>query len=384
MKRILHLIPSLSGGGAERQLTNLVCNTSAEKYSHLVCTFKDSEFFAPAIRAAGHEVCELKIGGKHPWISGTSKFRKVARDYQPDIITTWLFDANIIGRLANLRNSKIPLITTLHSPDYEPNTINAAKWSPGRIEGLRYIDRLTARLTEPHFVACSHHVKKSFQKRLKLADSQIRVIYNAADQKLLKSADGDARQIRRELKIPDDGFVYLTIGRIDALKNHELLLRVFPQVLPAVPQAHLVIVGAGVLENELKKLADELAIGDKVHFAGSRKDIGSCLEMADVFVFPTILEGFGMALVEAMFKELPCVASNIEVLREILTHEKSGLLFDPNKPEQLIGMMIKLFRDPEMRRQLGSQAFKEAGRRFDIKTIASEWEDFYRDLTGKT
>jgi hypothetical protein len=90
MKRILHFIPTLGGGGAERQLTGLVCNTSKKEFSHLVCTLKDSDFFGPAICAAGHEVCELGVTGKHPWFSGTSKLLAVIRDYQPDIIKTWL------------------------------------------------------------------------------------------------------------------------------------------------------------------------------------------------------------------------------------------------------------------------------------------------------
>ena len=186
MKRIFHIIPSLGNGGAERQLANLVSNTNKSEFSHFVCTFKDSDFFAPAIRAAGYEVCELGITGKHPWFSITSKLLGVIRDYQPDIIKTWLYDANITGRLAHFWNSEIPLITTLHFPDYEPDMIRVSNWSPMKVEGLRQIDRLTTRLTNPYFAACSHHVKKSFQKRLNLADSQIKVIYNGTDPEQLK------------------------------------------------------------------------------------------------------------------------------------------------------------------------------------------------------
>ncbi len=380
MKRILHFIPTLGGGGAERQLVNLVSNTDKNDFSHLVCTLKDSDFFAPAIYAAGHEVCELGVTGKHPWFSGTSKLLAVIRDYQPDIIDTWLYDANIIGRLAQFRNFRIPLITTLHSPEYEPDTIRAANWSPIKVEGLRQIDKLTARLTNPYFVACSQYVKKSFQKRLNIADSQIRVIYNATDPELLKCAEGDAQRLRHDLKIPPEGFVYLSVGRLDAAKNHALLLRVFPQVLARVPQAYLVIVGTGVLEQELKELADTLKISHRVQFLGRREDVGACLKMADAFVFSTLLEGHPLALVEAMFKELPCVASDIEVLREVLTDNKNGLLFNLNNPSGLATAMCKLFHEPELRRRLGRQALKDVERRFHIRRIASEWEDFYRQL----
>jgi glycosyltransferase involved in cell wall biosynthesis len=382
MKRILHIIPSLNGGGAERQLANVIGNTSKNEFSHFVCAFSDSGFFAPVINAAGYEVCELGIDGKYPWFTGAAKIRSKINDYRPDIITTWLYDANIAGRLARLWGAKIPIVTTLHSTDYEPETIRAAKWSPLKIEGLRQIDRLTARLTDPYFAACSHNVRKSFQKRLNIDDSQIRVIYNAADPESLKSVEGEASRIRRNLEIPPDAFVYLTVGRLDAMKNQALLVRNFSKVLAVAPQAHLVIVGTGVMEKELKEMAKISGVGNRIHFLGSRKDIGACLEMADVFVFPTLLEGFGIALVEAMFKGLPCIASNISVLQEILTNNETGLLFDPENETELVTAMIDLFRDPQMRMRLGNQALKDANQRFHIQKAASEWESFYRFITN--
>lgn len=382
MKRILHIIPSLAGGGAERQLANLVSHTTAE-FSHFVCVFNDAGFFAPTIHASGHEICEFGVSGKHPWFSATSKLRSIINDYKPDIIKTWLYDANIVGRLVRTFNPKIPLITTLHSPVYEPETIRGANWSPFKVEGLRQIDKITARLTKPHFAACSQYVKKSFQRRLSLSGSQIKVIYNGIDPAFLECAAGEAQQIRRDLEIPKDAFVYVTVGRIDIMKNHALLLRVFPQVLARVPQAYLVIVGTGVLEQELKELADTLRISQRVQFLGRREDVGACLEMADVFVFPTLLEGHPLALVEAMFKELPCVVSDIEVLREVLTDNETGLLFNPNEPDELAAAMCKLFHQPELRQRLGRQALEDVERRFHIRIIASQWEDFYQQVISE-
>jgi glycosyltransferase involved in cell wall biosynthesis len=166
------------------------------------------------------------------------------------------------------------------------------------------------------------------------------------------------------------------------MKNHALLLRAFPKVLSAVPQAYLTIVGVGVLEQELKNLANSLGIAQRVRFLGRRKDVGACLEMADVFVFPTLIEGHGMALVEAMFKKLPSVASNIEVLREVLTDNENGLLFNPSEPDHLAAAMIKLYHQPELRERLGRQALEDAERRFHIRIIASEWEDYYREVSS--
>ncbi len=381
-KKIFHIIPSLISGGAERQLTNIVCNTSDE-FNHLVCAFSDSDFFAPEIRRAGHQVRELGLTGKHPWLSGVKRLLPVVREYQPDLIKTWLYDANILGRLVQLRNKKIPLVTTLHSLDYEPKTMQAGDWSPFKVEGLRQIDKQTARLTNTNFVAVSNYVKKSAQKRLGIADSQIEVIYNGVDPESLRCADGEAERLRREFEIPAEAFVYVTVGRVDILKNHALLLRVFPQVLENVPHAYLVIVGTGILEQELKDLANSLGIRHRVRFLGRRKDIGACLEMGDAFVFPTLLEGYGLALVEAMFKKLPCVASDLEVLREVIVDKESGMLFDLNNANELVHVMIELFRKPELARQLGEEARRVAEKRFHIRTTILEWESYYRRVIGK-
>lgn len=382
MKRILHVIPRLAAGGAERQLVNLLTHSTPE-FSHLVCVFNNVDFFTPMIHAAGHEVYDLEVSGKHPWFSASLKLRSVIKRYKPDLIKTWLYDANIVGRLAQLFAPKIPIITTLHSSDYDLETIRASNWSQFNVEGLRQIDKITARLAKPHFVACSQYVKRSSQKNLNLSDDQVRVIYNGVDPVSLECGAEESRQIRKSLEIPDDGFIYITVGRMDAMKNQALLLRAFPKVLGAVPQAYLVIVGTGILEKELKDLAVSLGIDDKVRFLGGRKDVGACLSMADVFVFPTLLEGHPLALVEAMFKKLPSVASNIEVLWEVLADNENGLLFDPDKPDELAAAMIKLYRQPELRERLSTQALKDAERRFHIRLIASEWESFYKDIISK-
>ncbi len=290
MKRILHIIPSLAGGGAERQLANITCSTAKNEFSHCVCTFNDSEFFAPVIREAGHQVHQLNTSGKHPWFSATTKINSIIRDYKPDVITTWLFDASVVGRLISLLKPNIPLICSLHLTEYEPESIRAGNWSPTKVEGLRLIDKLTTQLTNPYFTACSNGVKKSFSKRLGIAESKIKVMYNGIEPELLKCDEQAPQRIREEAGVPADAFVFISIGRLAPQKNYPFLLKAFTQVLAAAPQSYLVIVSVGPLEQELKDLAVSLNINHRVRFLGRRRDIGACLEMADVFVMPSLFE----------------------------------------------------------------------------------------------
>ena len=378
--KILHLIPTLASGGAERQLVNLVSTTSGKKVNHVVCVIGESGFFAPSILEAGWKVIELGISAKHPFLRAASKFRHVVAEEKPDVIHSWLYDANISARISGLLNGRIPVITSLQSPDYAPEARLAGNWNPHKVRALRMIDKFTAMLTKPYFVPCSESVKKAYQFHYGIDEDKTQVIYNSVNPDLLTASENDLKRLRRELMIPVDAFVYLNVGRLDRPKNHKLLLEAFQKVLPEVPNSYLLIVGAGDLDSELKKQAEDFQINEKVLFLGRRNDIGALLEIADVFIFPSLFEGLGIALVEAMFKSLACIASRIEVFEEVITDGKTGLLIDPASVEELKDAMIELFKNEGLRKSLGENAFQQAQMNFNAAVIAGQWEKFYQKV----
>lgn len=382
--RILHLIPALSSGGAERQLVNVVGSTSPEEFTHFVCTIGKAGFYEPLVRASGYEVCELNTVEERPWFAAAKKFAAIVEEYKPDLINTWLYDANVTGRISKLRNNfRVPIVTSLQATDYEPETIAAGNWSPVRNDLLRRFDKLLMHLTKPYFVACSKFVQSSFEQRLGIAPKRTRVIYNAVNPESLVCQPNEPVEARHELAIPADGFVFLNVGRLDPQKNHLRLLEAFAQILPYVPNAYLVIIGIGDLETPLREKIDALRIGKYVRLAGRRADIGACLAMADVFVFPSLFEGLPLALVEAMFKSLPCIAGDIEVLREVITDGETGLLVNPYQVEEIAQLMIKLYEQPKLRQRIGENGLQEAKNRFNAKVTAVEWENFYRRIIGE-
>src|SRR5688500_17537925 len=157
--KVLHLIPTLTSGGAERQVVNLVGSTSGKIINHTVCVIGEADFFAPAIRKAGYKVIKLGIYRKHPFFRAALKFRGVIAEEKPDIIHSWLYDANISARLAVFFNVKMPIITSFQLADYEPEATRIANWHPQKIRGLKAIDKLTSLTTKPYFVPCSEFVK---------------------------------------------------------------------------------------------------------------------------------------------------------------------------------------------------------------------------------
>lgn len=378
--KILHLIPTLSSGGAERQLVNLVNSTSAKEFNHVVCTIGEAGFFAPVVRQAGYKVIEMNISANRPFFQTARKFRQIIREEQPDIINSWLFDASIGARLARLPGNKIPIVTSLQSSDYAPEARQAGNWSPKKVAILRLIDKFTALLAKPYFVPCSEFVKKSYQIHFGIDEAKTEVIYNSVDADLLAATADDVKKIREELMLPPDAFIYISVGRLDAAKNHKILLEAFRKVLAEVPVSYLIMVGAGMLENDLKKQAEDLQIAERVLFLGQRNDVGALLETADVFVFPSLLEGLPVALVEAMSKSLPCIASKIEVFEEVIDEGENGLLINPHSSDELKGAMIKLYADENLRKSLGEKAFQTVNAKFSVKVTAQKWESFYKKV----
>lgn len=378
--RIFHAIPSLGIGGAERQLVDVVVNTNRDEFSHVVCHLRGPDSFAAPIRDAGHTVIGLDLPGKRPVFGAASRLARVIRKERPDVVHTWLYDASVSARLARRAMGSAALVTSLQNADYEPETLRAAGRSPLKIGCFRLLDSLTGRWAGSRYVACSRFVEESARRHLGIPASAIRTIYNSVDPETLRYEPGDAVRLRSSLEMPGGALLFVNVGRLIPQKGQKYLLRAFAQVAAEDPRVHLAIVGDGPMAGELNTLAEELGIAGRVRFMGRRQDVGACLGMADAFVFPSMYEGLGIALVEAMFQRLACVASRVGPLPEVIRDGETGLLAAPGSVPELAAAMSTLTRSDELRARLGEAAYADASARFHSKALMPQWESLYREL----
>jgi glycosyltransferase involved in cell wall biosynthesis len=380
MITILHVVTSLTRAGAESQLLNIVRNTSSDWLSHTVCYLHPPDDLAADFRNSGIETICLNLPRRRPWLFAPRRLIPLLRARRPDFIQTRLLDSDLSARFSTLLGPSIPIITTLHMPTYDAETIRAAGWPVYKMAVLKRLDRWTARATRPLFIAISESVKRSAVRNLGLSPAAVRVIYNSIDQKRLQCDPEEPRRIRREAGIPAGAFVYLTVGRLSPEKGQSVLLRAFKEVAAALPDAYLVFVGEGPQAAAHETLATELGTRGRVRFLGNRPDVGACLEMADAFVFPSLFEGWGGAPIEAMFKGLPCIVTRIEPNLETFVDGETGLFVTPGSESELASAMMKLYRDPDLRRRLGASARAAAVERFDSRQGMRAWTQFYREL----
>lgn len=161
----------------------------------------------------------------------------------------------------------------------------------------------------------------------------------------------DRKLKRKELNLPQDAFVVLSVGELNKNKNHEVLIRAIAKTNNT--KIHYVICGQGQLKEYLHGLSKELGIENQVHLLGFRKDIAEICRVSDVFVFPSKREGLPVSLMEAMACGLPVVCSRIRGNVDLIEDGKGGYLVEPDDVERFVKKITELVDDSRLRSQLG-------------------------------
>jgi len=169
--------------------------------------------------------------------------------------------------------------------------------------------------------------------------------------------------------------VVLCVGRLEPEKGHKTLLR----AVRLIPDVVLALAGDGQLSEQLHTLADELGIASRVRFLGKRMDVPQLLDAADVYVQPSLWEGFGIAALEAMAAGKPVVASNVPGLAEVVGD--AGIFFPAGDFDQLAQSIVTLLDDAKYRQRLG-EAARQRSRMFSLKKTIDCYERLYREVVG--
>lgn len=169
-------------------------------------------------------------------------------------------------------------------------------------------------------------------------------------------------------------------GRLTTQKNYFVALEAIAQLRDA--SFRYLIAGDGPDRTALEQHAAALGLDDRVRFMGHLEDIPSFLASSDIFLMPSKWEGFGLAAVEAMNASLPVVAANVPGLREVVGADgDAGLLVDPDDPQIIADALMRLQRDPELRRAMGARGFRRAAH-YNFDRFVSDHLQLYRDLKG--
>ncbi len=359
MIKILYLCESLNRGGAEQLLLTTLKYLDPSGFSAVVCCIGKKGEIGREIEDLGFKVIELNRKLHICNLAAIFHLAKVLREEKPDILHTHLYFANIFGRVAAKLAGVRRVITTLHNPDYSYE--DNGRWT---YKVRKAMDKYSGKLCNSAFIAVSGYVKNDFQRQLGFEN--IKVLHNYLEIDRFKTPQlSEIRRKRDELGVSPDEVLLLNIGRLHPQKGQAQLIDAFAMLCRDHPKAKLAIVGKGVLKNELKDKARALGISSRVMFLENRKDIPEIIHASDIFVFPSLYEGFGIAMAEAMASAKPVIASNIEALKEMARDGVDAILVENNNCAKLSEEISGLIRDRARQIDLGESARNRAASLFE-------------------
>ncbi|MGH7572000.1 MAG: glycosyltransferase family 4 protein [Gemmatimonadota bacterium] len=214
---------------------------------------------------------------------------------------------------------------------------------------------------------------------------RIVTIPNGVDTGRFRPVVGDGkRALRIRLGLPPDATIAAYSGRLVSYKGLPTLLRAWRDILPDHPGALLLLVGAGGAdlhncEEELKRYVEENGMQESVVFTGFVEEVDPWLQAADLFVFPTEEEAFGIALIEAMACGLPSVTTSTGGIPDIVTHDRDALVVEPGALAPLREAIRRLLDDPELAARLGAEARRTVVRKFSREAVVDRYAELIHD-----
>jgi glycosyltransferase involved in cell wall biosynthesis len=384
---VVHLIEALGPGGAERLLYTNLKNLDANRIRSTVITvYPHATHWLESIKRLGVPVVCLNCRSPRDIPKGIRTLRIWLLANRPDLIHSHLWAANIIARVAG-RLAHVPVISSVHNPDHE-----AEAWADGADVSLikrrivRALDRWTAHAGSDRMIAVSQYVKESANRHLGVSLDSIEVVYNPIDTDVLSTEPTTNRsELLRACGLPGDSLILLNVARVSPQKGLVYALRALPAILKRYPSAQLVSVGAttdqGWVE-QLQREATALGVSDHFHLVGRRRDVIDFLRACDVFIFPSLYEGLGIALIEAMAAGCACVASSAGPIPEVVSDGRDGILVPPGDAGAIATAVCQLLDDESLRTRLGTAAAKTAFSRFQPQKSAAALTRIYESVVA--
>ncbi len=229
----------------------------------------------------------------------------------------------------------------------------------------------------------SHQIRQSLEKGGVLPE-RLKVLHSGIDLSAVPDRE-DGRTIRRRFGIPAEALVLGTVANLFARKGYDVMLRALPEVVATFPQVHYLIVGTGDADYEmrLRTMVRDLELENRVHFAGFQESVYPCLAAMDLYVHPALMEGFGIAVLEAMAMRKPVVATTAGGLPEVAQDGETGILVPPGDPDALAKAVSSLLPDSARCRQLGEAGRARVAAHFTVKIMLDRLIAAYGLLLGE-
>lgn len=289
----------------------------------------------------------------------------------------------LTGFIANDLHQRyhIPLITTIHATEH--GRVQGRTHVSGISQGIHEAERHLARASD-QVIACSLFMREEITRVLEVDADKVVVIPNGVESKpphVWRQDQGPA-ELRQRFDLPAAGPLIFFVGRLVWPKGPDLLVSAMPAVIAAFPTASAILAGQGPLRDRLQQQIQDMGLQDRVHLAGFIADDlrDDLYALADVAVFPSRYEPFGIVALEAMAAGAAVVVADVGGLREVVANGLTGLCAPAENVDGLAQAIIRTLADPEGAQRRAAQARVLARSQFSWDRITAQTLASYRSV----
>jgi glycosyltransferase involved in cell wall biosynthesis len=352
---ILYFSNSTARGGAEEHVLTLLREVDRKLFQPgLVCPAVCVEKLGADIP---NDVRVFPLTLQKPYEWNALALRRILHQEKVGILHSHHFGASLAASPVGWASGVPVMIETPHIRE---------AWRRGLIKRHFIVDRVVGRCVD-RYIAVSEANARYLVNEKGLPARKVEVIQNGCDLKKFDIGRAPVRGIRESLGFGEDDPILLALGRLEVQKGHRFLLEAHARVLREFPNARLICVGEGVLRAKLEEMARQLGIHEHVRFVGFQSNVADWLALADISVLPSLFEGLPLVAIESLAAGRAMVATDVDGTAEVVVNEKTGLTVSPENVPELVNAILRLLRQPDLRRQLA-----QAGRQWVVEHFSQE------------
>lgn len=364
MRKIIHIITRLDMGGSAQNTLRSCIGLSGNKYQIVLVhghsyesnmTAGERRIVSKDVEIAEKKGVRLfplaslirKIDPVQDFIAFISLMKLMIRE-KPDAVHTHSSKAGFLGRWAAWL-ARVPIIVhTPHGHVFHGHFSNIVS------KLFMLIEKISDTITDCT-IALTEGERKDYIRLSVCADAKLTTIHSGVDVETFMNPAIDLNQKRKSLNIETDDRVVGTVGWLLPIKGPVYLLKAMQWVWQKHPDVKLMFVGKGELEVELRTMAKEIGYEDRVLFPGWRSDVHEIMPVFDIFVLPSLNEGMGRVIVEAMAAGKPVVASRTGGIPDLVINGKTGYMVEPGDSEGLAEAINHLLENPDLSQAMGRE-----------------------------